>query len=64
MTRRDIFHITPGRHHHRVYFFGRHLHHGFDGLIMIVIGLALVIHDLNDWPFFPEGLVKDQSSAG
>lgn len=59
-----IFYITPGRGHHRVYLFGRHLHHGLDGLIMVIVGLALVIHDLNDWPFFPEPFTKDQPSAG
>ena len=48
----------------RVYLFGRHVHHGLDGLVLIVIGLALVIYDLHDWPFFPEGCVKDQLSAG
>lgn len=48
----------------RVYIFGRHLHHGLDGLVLIVVGLALVIHDFHDWPFFPEGFVKDQLSAG
>lgn len=48
----------------RVYVFGRHLHHGLDGLMLVALGVALVIHDFHDWPFFPERFVKDQLSAG
>lgn len=51
-------------HQRRVYVFRRHLHHGLDGLVLILLGLGLVIHDFHDWPFFPESFVKDQPSAG
>lgn len=45
-------------HRRRVYVLGRHIHHGLDGLMLIVVGLGLVIHDIHDWPFFPERFVK------
>lgn len=57
-----LFHYDS--HHRRIYVFGRHLHHGLDGIVLIVIGVVLVIHDFHDWPFFSEGFVKDQPSGG
>lgn len=59
---RRLFFYDP--YQRRVYVYERHLHHGFDGLILMAVGIALVIHDLHDWPFFPERFVKDQLSAG
>jgi len=45
----------------RVYIFDRHLHHGLDGVVLIVIGLVLIVTDLRDfpWPF-----AKDADSYG
>jgi hypothetical protein len=43
------------RHEHgpRVFVFGRRSHHGLAGVALLVIGVALIIHDRHDWPWIP-----------
>lgn len=36
---------------HRVYVFDRHLHHGLDGAILVIIGLVLIVTDIRDFPW-------------
>jgi hypothetical protein len=43
--------MTYDRALRRLYVFGARIHHGAIGLVLSVIGLALVIHDRADWPF-------------
>ena len=33
--------------------FGRHVHHGFSGCLLILVGALLAIHDLKDFPWEP-----------
>jgi hypothetical protein len=42
----------------RLYVCGRHVHHGLSGLVMTIVGLALLFHDLKDfpWPLTPDWL--------
>lgn len=37
----------------RLYVCGRRLHHGLSGLLLTAFGIALVIHDLKDAPWWP-----------
>ena len=48
-----ILYITPGPHR-RIYLGMRHIHHGFEGLVLVVVGLVLIAHDWHDRPFWPE----------
>ena len=43
--------MTYDRALKRLYVFGARIHHGAVGLVLSVIGVALVIHDRADWPF-------------
>ena len=51
--RRPVDHtaMTYDRALRRLYVFGARIHHGGVGLVLSVIGLALVFHDRADWPF-------------
>jgi hypothetical protein len=49
---RKLIHITPAPR--RVYLCGRHLHHGLDGLVLIIVGIGLALHDRRDFPWRPE----------
>jgi hypothetical protein len=37
----------------RLYVGGRRLHHGATGVLLALIGIGLVLHDLDDAPWFP-----------
>lgn len=46
--------MTPWRYDRtlrRVYVFGARVHHGGVGLLLAVVGTALFLHDVHDWPF-------------
>jgi hypothetical protein len=51
-----LFHITP--YPHRIYVFNRHLHHGTDGLVLILIGLGLMIHDRRDYRIWLSDILR------
>ncbi len=50
MSKRKIIHME--HHPHRVYVFDRHVHHGLDGVILIIIGLVLIASDWRDRPWW------------
>lgn len=39
--------------HGRLYICRRRCHHGFTGCVLVLIGIALAIHDRADAPWFP-----------
>lgn len=53
---KHLFYIARHEQGRRVYIFKRHMHHGLDGIILIILGIVLVVHDFHDWPFWPERL--------
>lgn len=59
MSRHKIIHLEHNPH--RVYVFDRHLHHGLDGAILVLIGLVLIVTDIRD---FPWRFAKDSEAYG
>lgn len=59
MSKREIVRLEHNPN--RVYVFDRHLHHGLDGAILVLIGLVLIVTDIRD---FPWRFAKDCDSYG
>lgn len=57
MSKRNIIRLE--KHPRRIYLLDRHLHHGLQGVILLIIGLVLIITDYRDFPF---RFAKDSSS--
>jgi hypothetical protein len=58
MSRHDIIHFKHDPL--RLYVGNRHLHHGLDGVILLIVALILIWTDRKDWPWL---FVNDMPSA-